>query len=902
MGEKRKMKNAKSKTLAIAIAILFIFSMTASMTLIPSAYAHTPAWNIPTYSFISVSPNPIGVDQTARVNFWVNMPPPTASAQYGDRWTGITVKVTLPGGTTTTLGPFTSDATGGTSTTYAPAAAGNYTFQMFFAGQTLAGNNLPPGDTKSMFASIGDYFEPSNSTVFTLTVQSAAITSAPPTALPTSYWSRPINAMNNNWYSIAGNWLGLSQSTFAATGQYNATGDYNPWTTAPTTSHILWTKPEAFGGTIGGEFGGSEESNFYATSQYEPKFAPIIMDGILYYEMYPGSSTNPVGFTAVNLQTGQTLWTDYNNTEVLRCGQILDMITPNQYGALAYLWTEPVAAAGFMASGISMSMWDAMTGAYILTITNTPAMTITEDSHGDLIGYYENYSYSYIMTPYGPFPTAVTGASITEWNSTKCINLSVANYAGGPPVADDWMWRPPQGGLIPFSQGIEWSAPLPLTDTSGHSLLYEMSMFGMTIPAYLLGISAVQSGYILLTGYNSGSSGMFFTSGWQEEAGFSLTTLKLTWGPTNRTEVPYSIVYTGGVWSGSGAYVELTESTLSISGYSLATGDQLWGPTALPGSRAFDSLGANALVANGVIYIWLYGGDVYAYNIVTGALIWQYHTPSGGFESPYGTEPLWTFTVGTIAGGELFLPEGHMYSPPLFHGAQQLALNITNGDVVWSIDAFDVTSAPAVSDGIATTLNAYDVQIYAYGMGPSKTTVSAPDIGVTTATPITITGTVMDTSPGSQQTAVAANFPNGLPCVSDASMSQFMEAVYEQQPMPTNVTGVPVTLSVTDSNHNTYNLGTATTNAMGEYGLTWTPIVPGNYTLYATFAGTNAYYGSSASTYFYAGTPAPTASPYPSPVSGIASTGTVELGIAAVIIVIVVCVAVLAVLMLRKRP
>ena len=30
-----------------------------------------------------------------------------------------------------------------------------------------------------------------------------------------------------------------------------------------------------------------------------------------------------------------------------------------------------------------------------------------------------------------------------------------------------------------------------------------------------------------------------------------------------------------------------------------------------------------------------------------------------------------------------------------------------------------------------------------------------------------------------------------------------MEAVYEQQPMPTNVTGVPVTLTVTDSNGNT---------------------------------------------------------------------------------------------------
>ena len=908
------MQNFKGKTMAILFAVILTFSMTASLILMPTTSAHTPPLTIPTFSFISLSPNPIGVGQTARVNFWVNMPPPDASAQYGDRWMGMTVKVTLPDGTTTTLGPFTSDDTGGTSTTYTPAQTGNYTFVMTFPGQKLAGTNLPPGDNLGTFGSVNDTFEASTSASVTLTVQSTSVGYAPVTPLPTNYWSRPINALNNNWYSIGGNWLGLSASTFAATGQYNATGDYNPWTTAPTTAHILWTKPEAFGGTIGGEFGGSEESNFYATSQYEPKFAPIIMDGILYYTMYPGSSATPVGWTAVNLQTGQTLWTNYNNTEVLKCGQILDMITPNQYGALAYLWTEPLSAAGFMASGASLSMWDAMTGAYILTITNTPAMTLTEDSHGDLIGYYENTSYAYMETPYGPFPVAVSGASLTVWNSTACINLNIGNYAGGPNVANDWMWRPGEGGQvnnqgqpvnwnnIPFSDGIEWSAPLPMTDSSGNSLTYAMSMFGMTIPAYLLGISAVQSGVVLFTGSNSGSSGMFYTSGWQEEMGCNANTGAVMWGPTNRTEVPYSIVYSGGVWAGSDAYVELTESTLSISGYSLSTGTLLWGPTALPGARAFDSLGANALVANGVIYIWLYGGDVYAYNIVTGALVWHYGTPSGGFESPYGVEPLWTFTVGTIAGGELFVPEGHMYSPPLFHGAQQLALNLTNGKVVWSMEAFDVTSAPAVSDGIATTLNAYDVQIYAWGMGPSQTTVCAPDVGVTTATPVTITGTVMDISAGSQQQAVAANFPNGLPCVSDASMSQWMEYVYEQQPCPTNVTGVTVTLSVLDSNGNHYNIGTATTDGSGTYALTWTPSIPGNYTIYANFAGTQSYYGSAAEAHMYAGSPAPTAAPTATPVTGLATMSALTYGIVAVIIVIIVAIALVALLLLRKKP
>ena len=83
---------------------------------------------------------------------------------------------------------------------------------------------------------------------------------------------------------------------------------------------------------------------------------------------------------------------------------------------------------------------------------------------------------------------------------------------------------------------------------------------------------------------------------------------------------------------------------------------------------------------------------------------------------------------------------------------------------------------------------------------------------MSTSTPITITGSVTDISAGAPQEAVAANFPNGLPCVSDASMPQFMEAVYEQQPMPTNITGVPVTISVR-LQRQLPNNGTTTTNA-----------------------------------------------------------------------------------------
>jgi hypothetical protein len=193
------MKFTKNKTMAIMIATILTISMGASMTLIPNANAHKPALNIPTESYINVAPNPIGVGQAATINFWLAQPPPTANQQFGDRWTGITVTVTNPDGTTQKLGPFTSDDTGGTTTSFTSSATGNYTFQMFFPGQTLTNNNPQPVGSLSsaILAYVGDYYQPSNSTITTLTVQEAAISTAYPiTPFPTNYWTRPINAMN----------------------------------------------------------------------------------------------------------------------------------------------------------------------------------------------------------------------------------------------------------------------------------------------------------------------------------------------------------------------------------------------------------------------------------------------------------------------------------------------------------------------------------------------------------------------------------------------------------------------------------------------------------------------------------------------------------------------------------
>jgi hypothetical protein len=134
-------------------------------------------------------------------------------------------------------------------------------------------------------------------------------------------------------------------------------------------------------------------------------------------------------------------------------------------------------------------------------------------------------------------------------------------------------------------------------------------------------------------------------------------------------------------------------------------------------------------------------------------------------------------------------------------------------------------------------------------------------------------------------------------------MREWMGYVYQQQAEPTNFVGVTVMLTAVDPNNNTITIGQATTNAYGLYNYQWTPPnVPGKYTVTATFAGTKGYFPSSAQTTMVVGSPQATTAPTTSPVTGLASTSTVEYIGIAIIIVIIIIGAVLAILVTRKHP
>jgi len=362
------------------------------------------------------------------------------------------------------------------------------------------------------------------------------------------------------------------------------------------------------------------------------------------------------------------------------------------------------------------------------------------------------------------------------------------------------------------------------------------------------------------------------------------------------------------------------EETINWIGYSLTTGEQIWGPT--PSETAFDyygTPGVSILVANtayGNIYSCSFGGICYAYSDTTGKILWTWgNGPAGsdnstnaGITTPYGDYP--TF-INSIADGVIYLAtDEHTITDPIYKGATQEMLNATTGQEIVGSVLSDYPSewstagtADVVANGYQTFMNGYDQQIYVEGRGTSSTTVQAPQTSITAGNNVAMQGTVMDTSAGTQQAEQKADFPNGVPCASDASMEAWMGYVYQQQAEPTTFTGVTVTLTAVDPNGNFVTLGSATTDEHGMFHFTWTPPdIPGTYTVTATFAGTNGYWGSSSETNMVVQGPSATTVPTSTPVSGLATMSGLTIGIAVAVIAIIIAIAIVGLLLLRKKP
>ncbi len=336
---KNKIQSVSIVILLIASAILIVAPQTvqAATAEITGGAPVLPEWGtevpdgvipsvtVETTAFMSVTPNPVGVGQTVLVNLWLE--PATHYSRYHS---GFTVTITKPDGTTEVAGPLNSyqgDATAWFN--YVVDQEGNYSFLF-----EVAGNYFPAGyyyngkvydsiaeileiEPNAAFSSFSGpayldsaYYEPSESPITTITVQAEQVSSWPSSALPTDYWTRPINIENREWWVIGGQYpfTGIGGGDYwpEDTNTYASNYKFTPYVEAPETAHVVWKRQGALAGIVGGQYGISSIGPGEGTYAGTPN---IVFQGRCYQSVtkaYNGVTQSV--WQCYDLRTGEIYW------------------------------------------------------------------------------------------------------------------------------------------------------------------------------------------------------------------------------------------------------------------------------------------------------------------------------------------------------------------------------------------------------------------------------------------------------------------------------------------------------------------------------------------------------------------------------------------------------------------
>jgi len=885
--------NRLSKTdIAVATLLVLLLSSVA-ITALPLTSAHEPAWQIPTYAFLAASPDPVGVDQTAFFTFWIDKVPPTAAGTTGDRWTGYQLTIVKPDGSTEIKGPFTSYAESSYAILYTPDQVGTYTITFNFPGQTASLYNPDNGQEGSASEYVGDYFMPSSATT-TLTVTSEDVQSAPSYPLPSSFWSRPIEGQNTAWTTIASNWLGAGVIL----------DKVQPDGAAPNSGHVMWVKEYQDGGIVGGDYWSIGSASYYTGLSYQGKFTnPIIIHGRLYYtaSISDGDPTSYLAdngpYMCVDLLTGETLWT---NDEIKPTfGMLYLYESMNQHGVQQGYLVQSTMAFGATGMSYTWDFYDSLTGNWAFKMTNVPS--------GFGPGWFGGYG-SGAVGSNGEiliYQLNIANSSLSLWTSAA---LPISDLTGGAGDTSEAYQYRPMGKTVDMSNNYLWSVSIPEINPGAS-------------------VQFASPNDILLVSTTMSSGGMF---GWGTQ---SYTMYGIGLADNNRGQILWQKTYAipdgnktrslGPIDVENRVFTMVDKETMQWLGYDLDSGNLLWGPVG--NFRDFQYFGqvsnppAPGHIYDGKLVVGGYGGELHCFDTLTGDLLWVYNDTYCGTETPWG---LYTLFVAGIADGKVYAYSSeHSPNVPPYKGSMMRCINIEDGTELWTLDSwyaigtFGQDPAP-IADGYMAYLNVYDLQVYCIGKGPSQVSVEAPLTAVNTGNAMMIRGTVQDICAGAKAKVDSGQF-NIVPAMSDASQHDWMAYIYQQKPMPTDATGVEITLLAFDDAGECTTIGTVTSDSSGMFKKSWTPTVAGEYTIVACFDGTNSYYGASAETAVVVTeapavvepttspiqTVAPTESAVTSPtpvVTPPAESGSEALLIAGVAVVIIIAV-IAAALVLRKR-
>ncbi|HLN46137.1 MAG TPA: PQQ-binding-like beta-propeller repeat protein [Candidatus Sulfotelmatobacter sp.] len=423
---------------------------------------------------------------------------------------------------------------------------------------------------------------------------------------------------------------------------------------------------------------------------------------------------------------------------------------------------------------------------------------------------------SYIFSASGStwnFYDPLTGAlarSIVNCTSARMIDGT--NLAYGTRSGKLFAWNLSKVINNNWPTGIIWEIPLPVPIAVARGV-------------QLFGISTDQS-TVVLYNYNQywGYSAKDGTSRWNLTLNYPVA--------TNEEFDLYGV--------NDFIVFDPTETTFKC--YSMLTGTLKWTSTSFADSAWATTWTVYNSQTNDYenLYLAFPDGTMAALSLATGQQVWR----SKAFASTEYPNNAVPFVYGcTLVGGNLYGYGGYSLGygiNPIPRQAMLVCINATTGDVSWTLNGGVYPSAAA--NGYIVGAGTYDGNMYCVGKGKTQTTINAPLTTVTAGTSVLIQGTVMDMSPASANT----------PAISDEDMSEWMDYLHMQNATllnnPPKPNGVTVRLAAVDSNGDVIDIGTVTSDSGGLFKKTWTPPSEGEYTVYATFDGSNSYYGSYAET------------------------------------------------------
>jgi len=878
------MQIVKNRSKISAITFVLMLTIAASLVALQVVIAQ-PVTDVKTYCFVA-PPEKAGVGQAALLVYWLDQLPggetvEEAAAGRRDAYYDITLTITKPDGTEETIEMGPSDPVGSGWILYTPDQVGMYSVQAHF-----------PGNWRN-FTYADQWFMPSESEVMPFEVQEDPVEGWSESPLPDDYWMRPISGASHLWSEVAGHWLGGSAQVYPAGASGGATTDY-AYGGAPESAHILWTRQNYPQGGIVDERFGAEE---WTLNHYQGvTWSSIIVDGQIHYVPAYTAHTQGEGqsgganWETLDLYTGEQISLKWGET-LPEFGQIKVYNSGNQHGAFAYLWRTsgielpdevniahaelvepgdqpPVRTApstlvnsSEIKTGTLWEMIDAYTGHTVTYVANVSSGgTAVYGKDGSIL----RYNVVGSPNPMGPWFPATPPYHLTVWNSSAGTMIGCENGTGY------WQWRPSGGAGFGatdpyFQSGVpDMFGTYPAVNNIVHdgNLMFTLNV-SLPDVDQSASIMAVREGEYIILGTGGQNDDEVTTPTWliavSLEKGHEGETLwETTFTP------PYSEKWIGPMdffGNGMSLTTVVPEDEVVIFSdniqlkryaYDMKTGTKLWESER---EDPWKFYGYTATIYNGMLLSGGgYSGDLIAYNLTTGEIEWTYHMPLEGTDSPYGhgTGSGLFGGVGTIADGKIYTGVWeHSASTPLWRQPGLRCIDAETGELLWNILFWDDGNR-MIADGILVARNMYDGQIYAFGKGPSATTITAPDTGVTLGSSIVIKGTVTDQTPtGARNINNEFEFTlKGTPAISDEDMQAWMEYMFMEQAYPEDAKGVTVKLTAIDPNGNFQDIGEVTTDLSGTFGKSWVPPVPGEYYVTATFEGSASYGSSFATTYF----------------------------------------------------